>query len=112
LDELSRREFFALAAALGASTALAGPRIQPSRTSWRERRDLYPEGVASGDPTFITPATASLALAPMRGRLIDATLIANSSFCHLSQTIRHPQIRFARRERQLPAVKTVSEGSA
>lgn len=35
---------------LGASSAWAGA-TKPSRTRWRERRDLYPEGVASGDPS-------------------------------------------------------------
>ncbi len=45
----SRREFVRLAAALGASLAWGGP-ARASRTQWRERRELYPEGVASGDP--------------------------------------------------------------
>ncbi|MGZ8407275.1 MAG: alkaline phosphatase D family protein [Caulobacteraceae bacterium] len=34
---------------MGASLAWAG-RVSASHTNWRERRDLYPEGVASGDP--------------------------------------------------------------
>ena len=46
---LSRRDFVQLAAAMGASLAWSGP-ARASRTKWRERRDLYPEGVASGDP--------------------------------------------------------------
>ncbi|HYM24035.1 MAG TPA: PhoD-like phosphatase N-terminal domain-containing protein, partial [Vicinamibacterales bacterium] len=46
---LTRREFVQLAAALGASLAWGGP-ARASTTGWRERRDLYPEGVASGDP--------------------------------------------------------------
>ena len=46
---LSRRDFIQTAAALGASLAWSG-RARASRTAWRERRDLYPEGVASGDP--------------------------------------------------------------
>src|SRR6185295_19884322 len=46
---LTRREFVQLAAAMGASLAWSGsPRA--STTGWNERRDLYPEGVASGDP--------------------------------------------------------------
>ena len=39
-----------LAATIGASLAWGGTGCQKSRTSWRERRELYPEGVASGDP--------------------------------------------------------------
>ena len=46
---LSRRRFIQAAAAIGASAAWAG-RVRASRMSWRERRDLFPEGVASGDP--------------------------------------------------------------
>ena len=46
---LSRREFVQLAAAMGASLAWGGP-ARASRTKWAERRDIYPEGVASGDP--------------------------------------------------------------
>ncbi|HEX8621198.1 MAG TPA: alkaline phosphatase D family protein [Allosphingosinicella sp.] len=46
---LSRRAFLEAAAAMGASLAWAGP-VRASRTKWQERRDLYPEGVASGDP--------------------------------------------------------------
>ncbi len=46
---LSRREFIQAAAAMGASLAWAGG-ARASRSRWREQRDLYPEGVASGDP--------------------------------------------------------------
>ena len=50
MSSISRREFLAIAAALGASAAWG--RVAPvrSRLRWRERRDLFPEGVASGDP--------------------------------------------------------------
>jgi alkaline phosphatase D len=46
---LSRRDFLQMAAAMGAALAWSGP-ARATRTAWRERRDLYPEGVASGDP--------------------------------------------------------------
>src|SRR4029453_689027 len=46
---LNRREFVQLAAAMGSSLAWGGS-ARASTTGWRERRDLYPEGVASGDP--------------------------------------------------------------
>jgi alkaline phosphatase D len=46
---LRRRDFIQLAATIGASLALGGTACK-SRTKWRERRELYPEGVASGDP--------------------------------------------------------------
>src|SRR5438874_8466191 len=46
---LNRREFVQLASALGASLAWGGS-ARASTTGWHERRDLFPEGVASGDP--------------------------------------------------------------
>ena len=50
MNTVSRRRFVAAAAALGA--AFAACRVVPreTRIASRERRDLYPEGVASGDP--------------------------------------------------------------
>jgi alkaline phosphatase D len=46
---LDRRQFVQAAAAIGAALAWSGA-ARASKTAWRERRDLYPEGVASGDP--------------------------------------------------------------
>ena len=46
----SRRSFIQMATALGASAAWGRPFTTPSKISWRESRELYPEGVASGDP--------------------------------------------------------------
>src|SRR4026207_499157 len=47
--KISRRSFLKSAAAIGASLAWVGP-ARGSRVHWRERRDLCPQGVASGDP--------------------------------------------------------------
>ena len=47
--KISRRSFLKGAAAIGASLAWVGP-ARGSRVNWRERRDLFPQGVASGDP--------------------------------------------------------------
>src|SRR6185295_10875071 len=45
---LTRRKFAKAAAAAGAVLAIGkGSAAAPA---WRERRDLYPQGVASGDP--------------------------------------------------------------
>jgi alkaline phosphatase D len=46
---LTRRSFIEGAAAIGATLVWAGP-ATASRLRWIERRDLFPEGVASGDP--------------------------------------------------------------
>jgi alkaline phosphatase D len=48
----TRRTFLTTAMALGATAAWSRPVPSPSQIVWRERRDLFPEGVASGDPDF------------------------------------------------------------
>ena len=50
MGNMSRRDFLAVAAVLGAEAAWGRSFGTPSKISWRERRDLFPEGVASGDP--------------------------------------------------------------
>lgn len=50
MAKLDRRAFLSAAAALGASVAWGQSKASASRSGWRERRDLFPEGVASGDP--------------------------------------------------------------
>ena len=47
---ISRRKFIELAASFGASLAFRSSGAHASSIQWRERRDLYPQGVASGDP--------------------------------------------------------------
>jgi alkaline phosphatase D len=50
MSTLDRRQFLQLATALGATLAWGCAHVRPSSSGWRERRDLYPQGVASGDP--------------------------------------------------------------
>ena len=47
---LKRRDFLRAAAAMGATFAWSGASAAPSRKKWIERRELFAEGVASGDP--------------------------------------------------------------
>lgn len=48
---VTRRDFINTAMALGASAAFArSASARPSKIKWTERRDLFAEGVASGDP--------------------------------------------------------------
>lgn len=47
--KISRRFFLKAAAAIGASFAWVGS-ARGSQVGWRERRELFPQGVASGDP--------------------------------------------------------------
>jgi len=51
VHRFSRRDFLLAALSIGASASFASSRARPSTLPWSERRDLYPEGVASGDPT-------------------------------------------------------------
>lgn len=47
---MHRREFLKSATVLGATLAFGLGEAWASRLEWRERREFYPEGVASGDP--------------------------------------------------------------
>src|SRR3712207_9529972 len=50
MTKISRRSLLKAAAAMGASLAWARP-VHGSRVRWKERRDLYPQGVRSEEHT-------------------------------------------------------------
>lgn len=50
MTRVTRRTFLETAIALGATAAWSRSFATHSKISWREHRDVYPEGVASGDP--------------------------------------------------------------
>jgi alkaline phosphatase D len=50
MSTITRRSFLGMAAAIGATAAWGSPFGTKSHLAWREHRDLFPEGVASGDP--------------------------------------------------------------
>ena len=50
MPDMNRRSFLELATALGATAAWGRSTGTASTLPWHERRDLFPEGVASGDP--------------------------------------------------------------
>jgi alkaline phosphatase D len=50
MSNITRRSFVEMALAMGATAVWSTPLAAISRTQWRERRDRFPEGVASGDP--------------------------------------------------------------
>jgi alkaline phosphatase D len=50
MTTVTRRSFVEMAAAIGASAAWSLGRSADSRSGWHERREAFPEGVASGDP--------------------------------------------------------------
>jgi alkaline phosphatase D len=67
---IDRREFLGLAATLGAVAVFGCAHGRPSRLRWSERRELFPEGVASGDP-----APDSVVLWTRAPRLGDGRLV-------------------------------------
>jgi alkaline phosphatase D len=50
MGSMNRRAFAKMALAMGAVAAFGDCRGKSARVRWRERRELFPEGVASGDP--------------------------------------------------------------
>lgn len=50
MSNVTRRAFLEMAVAMGASAVWGDALGVPSKFAWNERRDLYPQGVASGDP--------------------------------------------------------------
>lgn len=50
MSSVNRRTFTKMAVAMGATAAFGDLLGAPSRIAWRERREFFPEGVASGDP--------------------------------------------------------------
>lgn len=60
MPNVDRRHFLKLAAAMGATLAWGCSTLRPSSSGWRERRDLYSQGVASGDPEDIRKTDAKM----------------------------------------------------
>src|SRR5262249_34728164 len=50
MSKVTRRDFLQLAASMGAVLAWPQTGRSGSPVQWRERREFYPQGVASGDP--------------------------------------------------------------
>lgn len=50
MSRFNRREFIKQAGLFGAALAWGSKTASASTVSWQERRDLFPQGVASGDP--------------------------------------------------------------
>src|SRR5215469_2033061 len=50
MAKLTRRTFLELAASFGAGLAWPASGARGAGVTWYERRELYPQGVASGDP--------------------------------------------------------------
>ena len=90
VPEVARRHFLALATTLGATLALGG-RVEASTAPWHERRDLYPDGVASGDPE---PDSVVLwtrrPFADAARAILTVEVALDASFRHVVLSVRVP----------------------
>jgi alkaline phosphatase D len=86
--KLSRRAFLQMAGSIGATAGWSDLFGSPSRMAWHERRDLFPEGVASGDPDagsvllwtrYPRPAQSSSAI-------LNFEVAEDESFAHVVAT--------------------------
>src|SRR5262249_37632521 len=50
MAQITRRTFVGMAVAMGATAVWGSPFGSRSTSQWRERREFFPEGVASGHP--------------------------------------------------------------
>jgi len=83
--ELTRRQFLTAAAALGASALWASLPARASKAVWRERRDRFPEGVASGDPNphSVLLWTRCPPLTNEAGSLLHVEVAEDATFHHV-----------------------------
>jgi alkaline phosphatase D len=71
---MDRRHFIRMAASFAATAVLGKAIGEVSQTRWREVRDFYPEGVASGDPTYDSVLLWTRR-PPMRGTEVDDLIV-------------------------------------
>src|ERR1700685_2060656 len=84
MSSTTRRSFVELAASLGAAAAWGGP-LRKSKKQPRERRDLFPQGVASGDPES-TSVLLWTRRPPVEGHAVarlNVEIAEDSSFDHV-----------------------------
>jgi alkaline phosphatase D len=93
MKKLDRRAFLVTAAALGATAAFANTVMAASRRRWVERRDLYPEGVASGDPEADSIILWTRRPAPSRTRItLTVEMAVDPDFHKVVATARAPAL--------------------
>ncbi|THD81935.1 MAG: phosphodiesterase [Phenylobacterium sp.] len=96
MTRIDRRAFVASAAAIGATAVLANRSAAMSPKRWTERRDLYPEGVASGDPdeTSVILWTRRPYDAPRQDALLDVEVAEDPDF---ARVVAAAQVRVSQR---------------
>jgi alkaline phosphatase D len=94
MSVINRRTFLEMAIALGASAAWGHPIPSASTIKWRERRDLYPEGVASGDPesesVLLWTRRAPVSGETAATQVLTAEISEDESFRHVIATANAP----------------------
>ncbi len=93
----TRRGFLPLAAALGASAVWARAVGMPTRSAWREHREFFAEGVASGDPdesSVIVWTRREYASGPAR-RFLRLEVARDEAFQHTISNEKVPILRNA-----------------
>jgi alkaline phosphatase D len=86
MKQISRRRFFAAtASALGAGLAYARAEDRLTTPPWHERRDLYPQGVASGDPAVdsVILWTRRPPVSKSRAHRLAVQVASDSAFTHV-----------------------------
>ena len=91
---INRRSFLEMAIALGATAAWGHPFPSASTIKWRERRDLSPEGVASGDPesesVLLWTRRAPVSGETAATQVLTAEISEDESFRHVVATAHAP----------------------
>ena len=101
MTPITRRSFVEMALVFGASAAWGNAFALPSGVEWRERRDLYPEGVASADPASdsvmlwtrhppLTPNPMQKALDPTQKEKLEVEVAEDESFRRVIATAAAP----------------------
>lgn len=91
MANITRRTFIEMAVAMGATAAWGNLFTVKSSTGWRERRDFFPEGVASGDPD--SSSVLLWTRCPQTGRdsaVLQVEVAEDESFGHVAATATAP----------------------
>jgi alkaline phosphatase D len=92
MPPMDRRAFLQSAIALGATAAWASSPHAASQIQWNERRDIYPEGVGSGDPdsTSVLLWTRRAYPAQTGEKFLHAEIAEDPAFTHIVATTKAP----------------------
>jgi alkaline phosphatase D len=88
MPRITRRTFLQTSIAFGATAAWGSPVGKMSQIAWREHRDLFPEGVASGDPdaNSVLLWTRRSPVAQPTAKTLHVEVAEDSAFHHVVAT--------------------------